>query len=189
MFRRGWPRWVSLHSGSLTHSLFLLLIPNVCTESRDSSSQYASTDPPAQAEPGWLEDKTTLSVLHFKQSSPSLWPLQPRWRLAAITRWWGWCPVETISTASPFSTDYWNTMTSCRPERTVWITSALWNEISHTYTLSQTHTLIHLCKYTSATNAIINILYCFFFFLLLLLAKCFAEWKLWCFAIYFKELF
>lgn len=62
--------------------------------------------------------------------------LQPRWRLVVITRWWGWCPVGTISIVFPSSTDYWNNASSPRPERTLSITSALWNEITQTVTKS-----------------------------------------------------
>lgn len=85
---------------------------------------------------------------------------QPRWRLVVITRWWGWCPVGTISTAFPFSTDYWNSTSSPRPRRTVWITSALWNEITRANTRLWTRTRIRshyqpfLCKYTSLMNAL-----------------------------------
>ena len=73
---------------------------------------------------------------------------QPRWRLVAITQWWGWCPVGTTSTEFPSSTDYWNTTSSPRPERTAWIISALWNETTHTHT--HTHTQTHTYKPTDS---------------------------------------
>lgn len=54
--------------------------------------------------------------------------LQPRWRLVVITQWWGWCPVGTISTVFPSSTDYWIRMSYPRPGRTAWRISAEWND-------------------------------------------------------------
>lgn len=89
---------------------------------------------------------------------------QPRWRLVVITLWWGWCPAGTISTVFPFSTDYWNTASSPRPERTVWITSALWNELLRIHIHTQSFVFLWLqqfdkCRYKYFWTFLPNILF------------------------------
>ncbi len=66
--------------------------------------------------------------------------------------------MGTMSTVFPSSTDYWKTTSFPRAEKTVWIISALWNEILHThkhthsdtYIHTYTHTYIYIYMYTYA---------------------------------------
>lgn len=51
-------------------------------------------------------------------------PLQLTWRSAVITRWWGWCPVGSLSVECLSATGYWTARNCRRSRSTMWKTSA-----------------------------------------------------------------